>query len=47
VPSNYSFGSDLGTPLDTNLLIATFGEDARGEVYVIGTGGALWRIAQD
>jgi glucose/arabinose dehydrogenase len=47
VPSNYSFGSDLGTPLDTNVLIATFGEDARGEVYVIGTGGALWRIAQD
>ena len=47
VPHDYAFGSPLVTPLDTNELIATFGEDALGEVYVIGTGGALSRIVED
>ena len=29
---------------DTNLSIASFGEDARGEVYVVDLGGAVYRV---
>ena len=30
--------------LDTDLQLASFGEDATGEVYVVDLGGAVYRI---
>jgi glucose/arabinose dehydrogenase len=47
VPANYDLGEDMGTPLDTDLFIRSFGEDTAGEIYVLANGGTLWRVAQD
>jgi glucose/arabinose dehydrogenase len=33
--------------MDTDLPISSFGEDAAGEIYVLGLNGTIWRIAQN
>jgi len=38
-------GGSMSLLLDTNLQIASFGEDEAGEIYVVGLGGAIHRIA--
>jgi len=38
-------GSSMSLMLDTDLLISSFGEDETGEIYVVGFGGAVYRIA--
>ncbi len=34
-----------GPTLDTKQLITSFGEDARGELYVVLSNGTIYRIA--
>ena len=38
-------GSSMSLMLDTTILISSFGEDETGEIYVVGFGGAVYRIA--
>ena len=38
-------GATLGVVLDTSLNISSFGEDEAGEMYVVGLGGTVHRIA--
>ncbi len=38
-------GKSMSLMLDTDLLIASFGEDEAGEIYVVGLGGTVHRIA--
>ena len=38
-------GATLGVLLDTALNISSFGEDEAGEMYVVGLGGTVHRIA--
>ncbi len=39
--------TDLGTALDTDLHINSFGTDTLGELYVVGHNGTLWHVVQD
>jgi hypothetical protein len=39
-------GNSQSVLLDTSLSISSFGEDEAGELYVVGLGGAVYRIAQ-
>ncbi|MFY9611596.1 MAG: C25 family cysteine peptidase [Blastocatellia bacterium] len=46
----FQYPPPMGQPnphllLDTNLFIASFGEDEAGEIYVVGRGGTIHRIA--
>lgn len=43
IPAGYTGGS-LGTPLNTSLIITSFGEDRDGRLYVVGIGGTVHRV---
>lgn len=46
VPTDFDMaqGDELGSPLDTTLTIVAFGQDARGDLYVVDIGGTISRI---
>jgi hypothetical protein len=47
VPTDQGLEDPVDAPLDTSVQISSFGEDALGEMYVTGIGGAVWHIVQD
>ncbi|MEO7118390.1 MAG: PQQ-dependent sugar dehydrogenase [Candidatus Limnocylindrales bacterium] len=49
IPTDFDMGDGdvLPTPLDSGLNISSFGEDSRGEVYVVSISGSIWHLVED
>jgi glucose/arabinose dehydrogenase len=44
IPSTFDRGDRLPAATNTSLNISSFGEDARGELYLVDLGGAIYRV---
>ncbi len=47
VASDHASGDPLDAPFDSPLLITSFGDDARGEIYVTARNGTVWQVVED